>query len=51
MYHFHMIAQKVYLLLENLDQFSSIGIGFVPVLMFLIDIYSELIMRLNPDFK
>ena len=36
-----MIKQIIYLLLENVDQLSNLNIGFVFLLVFLIDIYSS----------
>ena len=41
-----MIEQKVYLLLENLDQLNNPTFGFVVLLMLLIDIYSSYILKL-----
>ena len=35
--HLQMIKQKVYLLLENLDQLNNLNIGFIFMLIFLID--------------
>ena len=40
-YNFQMIKQNVYLLLENLDKLSNLNIGFVPLPLLLIDIYSS----------
>ena len=42
-----MIKRKVYLLLENLDQLGNLNIGFVRVLLILIDIYSSLVLKPN----
>ena len=36
-----MIKQKVYLLPEKLDNLSGLNIGFVPVVLVLINIYSS----------
>ena len=38
-FYFQMKKQKFILFHENLDQLSNLDIGFVPVLLFLIDIY------------
>ena len=40
-YYFQMVKQKDYLLFENLHQQSNLSIGFAPVLLLLIDIYSS----------
>ena len=39
--HIQMIKQKVYLLLENVDQLSNLNIEFAFLLILLIDIYSS----------
>ena len=50
MYHFEMIKQKVYLLLENLHQLIVLSIGLVLLLVF--DWYLfQLIVPLKPDFN
>ena len=39
-HYLRTIKQKVYLLLENLDQLNNLSIGFVLILILLIDVYS-----------
>ena len=40
-HYFQMMKQKVFLLLENSNQLSNLNIGFIPVSLLLIDIYSS----------
>ena len=49
MHHFQMIKQKVYWLPENFDQLSNLNIGFVSVLLFLIDICCFCIVVISVD--
>ena len=42
-----MVKQKVYSLLENLDQLSNLNIGFAFLLIFSTDIYSNSLFFLN----
>ena len=44
--HLQMLKQKVYLLLENLDQLNNLNIGFIFMLIFLIDF-----IPVNSSFK
>ena len=37
--HLQMLKQKVYLLLKNMDQLNNLNIGFIFMLIFLIDIF------------
>ena len=39
--YFQTIKQKVYLLLENLDQLRNLNMGLVLLLILLVDIYSS----------
>ena len=48
---FWKIKQKVYLLIENFVQLGGLSIGFVLVILILVDIYSQLIVLLKPDFN
>ena len=41
-HQFQMMKQKVYLLPENSDQLGGLNIGFVSVMLVLIDIYPSL---------
>ena len=47
--HFQTIQQKVYTLLENLDQLRNLTTDLFFLLIFLVDIY-KLIALLKPDF-
>ena len=40
-HYLQMMKQQVYLLAENLDQIGTLNIGFVPVTLLFIDIYSS----------
>ena len=40
-HYIQMIKQKIYLLLENLDQLSNLKISFALALLLFIDIYSR----------
>ena len=45
-----IFKQKVYFLLESLDQLTNLNMGFVTVFLLLIDIYLfQLIVPLKPD--
>ena len=46
-----MVKQKLHLLLKNGDQLSNLDMDFVPVLLPLIDICSNLIVLLKPEFN
>ena len=49
MLHFQAIQQKVYTILENLDQLRNLTTDLFFLLIFLVDIY-KLIALLKPDF-
>ena len=40
-HHFQMLKQKVYLLIENLDQLNDLSLHFEVLILVLIDIYSN----------
>ena len=49
--HFQKIIQKVYLLLENLDQLSDLKIGFAHMFLGHDWYLFQLIVILKPDFN
>ena len=50
MLHFQSIQQKVYILLENLDQLRNLNTDLFFLLILLVDIY-KLIVLLKPGFN
>ena len=50
-HHFRTLYQKVYLLLESLAQLNDLSFYFLLIILVLLDIYSNLIVLLKPDFN